>query len=1073
MLPSPLRTLKPLACALAGLALAGAVLAASPAVVLAQTVNAEFFERQIRPLLIDRCHKCHSAAKARGGLRLDRRELALQGGETGPALIPGKASQSLLLQAVEQTGGLKMPPDGRLKDAEINALREWIAAGAPWPATATDPTPPGTPPAADNAPPPLSTLPPDAPELAPHLQLWLRADSLTLAEGEPVVAWPDLSGHGRDLTISKGVRPGGVGGPGQFVASSRLLGRPAVRFLTTTGFASSPDNPVPLTGDAPVTLVLVASLARHSAGSTHDTVLCVGDPGPPGDPGRPLSALIEIDRTQQHSLDFAGGFGHDVYPGPGSFAPLYDKAIVLTVVKTPGPTRQTTRFFINGAPLTNAAGTLDGRDAEIPDFRHRRDVGVFLGKALGFCGPIEGDLGEVLIYTTALADPDRRGVEQHLLEKYGLWHPPSPRFARAPEFTAAERGHWAYQPLAPVTPPAGTDAGWVRNPIDQFVGRAQADRGLHPLPEADRRTLLRRLTFDLTGLPPTPAEVDAFLSDTSPHAYERVVDRLLESPHYGEHAARHWLDLVRYAESTANDANAVMRFAWRYRNYVIDAFNRDLPYDQFLIEQLAGDLLTADLPPGPAGQAERLRRTIATGFLMVGPKALAETDKEQSRLDIVDDQIDVTSRAMLGLTVACARCHDHKFDAIRASDYYALAGVFRSTEPFMDEVRNATMWWEYDLPAGEGQPPVTVMAPKDSAPKNLAIHLRGNRFTLGPQVPRGGLQVVAFEGAPAGAGIDPNQATSGRLELARWIAHPRNPLTPRVLVNRLWQQHFGRGLVATSDNFGTRGERPSHPELLDWLAGEFVASGFRIKSLHRLLVTSATYRQQAVSDRTVQPADAEGRWLAGLPRRRLSVEQFRDSLLAVTGRLDLRAGSNESGEYLIDKAEGIGAKIRPNRVAADDPFYTTFTKRTIYLPVVRNMLPDVLALFDAADPNSVTAVRNETTVAPQSLFLLNSPLVRESSLAFAQHLLTAPPATAPTDAPASPPGDDEALLVRAHRQALGREPTPEELAEARAFLAAALPLTGHPAASAADRRLAAWQSLCQALLCSNEFLYLE
>ncbi|MFM8288113.1 MAG: DUF1553 domain-containing protein, partial [Planctomycetaceae bacterium] len=280
-------------------------------------------------------------------------------------------------------------------------------------------------------------------------------------------------------------------------------------------------------------------------------------------------------------------------------------------------------------------------------------------------------------------------------------------------------------------------------------------------------------------------------------------------------------------------------------------------------------------------------------------------------------------------------------------------------------------------------------------------------------------------------------------------------------------------LVATSDNFGTRGERPTHPELLDWLAGEFVASGFRLKSLRRLLVTSATYRQQAVSDRTLQPADAEGRWLAGLPRRRLSVEQFRDALLAVTGRLDLRAGSNESGEYLIDKAEGIGAKIRPNRVAADDPFYTTFIQRTIYLPVVRNMLPDVLALFDAADPNSVTAVRNETTVAPQSLFLLNSPLVRESSLAFARQLLTASAGPADAAPLARSEEDDRPLLVRAHRQALGREPTPEELAEARAFLAAALPLAADPATSVADQRLAAWQSLCQALLCSNEFLYLE
>ena len=239
----------------------------------------------------------------------------------------------------------------------------------------------------------------------------------------------------------------------------------------------------------------------------------------------------------------------------------------------------------------------------------------------------------------------------------------------------------------------------MKTPIDRFILRELEQRRLKPAAPADKRTLLRRVTFDLTGLPPTPEEVAAFLDDASPQAFEKVVNRLLDSPHYGERWGRHWLDVVRYAESTANDANAVMRYAWRYRNYVIDAFNRDLPYDQFLIEQLAGDLL-----PPTDSIAVNTRRVIATGFLMVGPKALAETDKEQSRLDIVDDQIDVTGRAMLGLTLACARCHDHKFDAIRTTDYYALAGIFRSTEPFQDENRNATMWWEFPVPQGPGEP---------------------------------------------------------------------------------------------------------------------------------------------------------------------------------------------------------------------------------------------------------------------------------------------------------------------------------------------------------------------------------
>ena len=523
-----------------------------------------------------------------------------------------------------------------------------------------------------------------------------------------------------------------------------------------------------------------------------------------------------------------------------------------------------------------------------------------------------------------------------------------------------------------------------------------------------------------------------------------VVNRLLDSPHYGERWGRHWLDVVRYAETTANDANAVMRFAWRYRNYVIDAFNRDLPYDQFVIEQLAGDLL-----PATDSVETNTRRIIATGYLMVGPKALAETDKEQSRLDIVDDQIDVTGRAFLGLTIACARCHDHKFDAIRATDYYALAGIFRSTEPFQNEVRNASMWWEYPVVQGAGKDDVIVMAPKESLPRNLRIHLRGNRFTLGATVPRGVLQIVgqAFQPDPASdksVGLEsPTYENSGRLELARWIASKDNPLTARVMVNRIWQQHFGRGLVGTSDNFGMRGDRPTHPELLDWLAARFIENGWSMKAMHRLMLLSATYQQ------------------ATFARRRLSAEELRDAVLAVSGKLDRNPGSNESGEFLNNEAEDIKAMIRPNRVAADHPFYTSFAKRSVYLPIVRNMLPDVLTLFDAADPNGVTAVRNDTTVPSQSLFLLNSPFIREQSKHFAQRLL-----------------NDEKLsteqrIDEAHRLAFGRSASASEVIEAGEFVAAYVANPLLAAKPEADRLVFAWQSICQSLLCSNEFLYVE
>jgi hypothetical protein len=323
------------------------------------------------------------------------------------------------------------------------------------------------------------------------------------------------------------------------------------------------------------------------------------------------------------------------------------------------------------------------------------------------------------------------------------------------------------------------------------------------------------------------------------------------------------------------------------------------------------------------------------------------------------------------------------------------------------------------------------------------------------------LQVVQQAHGEASPAVDPRQLSSGRLELAHWIASSRNPLTARVLVNRVWQHHFGTGIVATSDNFGIRGERPTHPELLDWLAARFIESGWSVKSLHRLIVLSSAYRQSSrVSDRA-READPERRWLSSFPRRRLSAEELRDAMLAVGGRLDRGPGSSESSVFLLSKAEDINAQIRPNRVAADDPFYTEFSKRSVYLPIVRNMLPDVLALFDAADPNSVTAVRNETTVASQSLFLLNSPFVRMQARGLAEQLL----------ADASRTSEQNADL--AHQWALGRPASADEQKQAREFVDAWLQSTASAAVPAEGRTLAAWQSYCQAILCSNEFSYVD
>jgi cytochrome c553 len=742
----------------------------------------DHFEKRVRPLLIERCHKCHAAEKTKGGLRLDSAKSFKQGGESGAVVVPGKPDESLLIQAVRHENGLKMPPDGKLNAAQIADLVTWVKSGA----------------------------------------VWANADSVAPSE-----------------------------------------------------------TPVPADKDVP------------------------------------LQNQIEATRAR---------------------------------------------------------------------------------------------------------------------------------------FTSAERNFWAFQPVKDVSPPDVTAVDWIATPIDRFILIQLEANGLHPAAAADKRTLIRRVTFDLTGLPPAPEEIGAFLKDESAEAYEKVVKRLLDSPHYGERWGRHWLDVVRYADSTANDANAVMRYAWRYRNYVIDAFNRDLPYDQFLIEQLAGDLL----PPSD-DISTRLRRTIATGFLMVGPKALAETDKEQSRLDIVDDQMDVTGRALLGLTLACARCHDHKFDAIRAVDYYAMAGIFRSTEPFQDEARNSSMWWEFPLFQAPGEKPFMVMAPKEATPRNLRVHLRGNRFTLGALVPRGFLQIIS----PEPPDLDPSH--SGRLELARWITSPQNPLTARVMVNRIWQHHFGRGIVATSDNFGVRGERPTHPELLDFLAGQFVSSGWSIKKLHREIVLSSVYRQQSRPSETARQVDPDNQSLSWFPNRRLSAEELRDSVLAISGQLDRESGTSEAQDILWKEAEVQDEKrgFAPNRMAADHPFYTEFRKRSIYLPVVRNMLPDVLALFDGADPNNVTAIRNDTTVPSQSLFLLNSRFIREQSRHFAQTLL------------ADDKASDEQRCERAHLKALGRGPSTDEQARSKRFLEAHLQSTAAQPRPAADRRLSAWQSYCQTLFCANEFLYLE
>ena len=584
-------------------------------------------------------------------------------------------------------------------------------------------------------------------------------------------------------------------------------------------------------------------------------------------------------------------------------------------------------------------------------------------------------------------------------------------------FSKQEKSYWAFQPVRNPKPPAVEGTRWVQSDVDRFILARLEAQHLSPAVAAKKRTLLRRATFDLIGLPPTPEEINAFLADESPDAFAKVVERLLQSRHYGERWARRWLGVVRYGDTADINGIFFSLYAYRYRDYVVNAMNSDKPYDEFIVEQLAGDLLE------PTDDARKnADRVIATGFLMLGPKTITEIDKERMVMQIVEEQIDVTGRALLGLTVACARCHDHKFDPIPTEDYYSLAGIFYSTQSMSDLKQVDSKWMERPLKVPGKKEPVMALAVQDGEPKNLRVNIRGSHRNLGQEVPRRFLQIIAGEDHPP---IKTRQ--SGRLELARWIASKKHPLTARVMVNRIWQGHFGTGLVATSDNFGASGQRPSHPDLLDWLASRFVESGWSIKAMHRLILNSATYQQSSSAKSRIQgpefasgnpqTVDPDNRLLWRMSPRRLEAEEIRDAILAANGQLDLTMGGTLLGEYtryvdgFIDIKRGIFVTLMPGRTF--HPYYST--RRSIYLPMMRQKLPEIFLLFDVGDSNTVTANRSETTVAPQSLFLMTSPFIREQSFHFARHLFGLPNTT------------DEDRVRIAYIKLLGRPATREEI----------------------------------------------
>jgi mono/diheme cytochrome c family protein len=586
----------------------------------------------------------------------------------------------------------------------------------------------------------------------------------------------------------------------------------------------------------------------------------------------------------------------------------------------------------------------------------------------------------------------------------GAGAPVPPATAR----TAAAQSHWAFQPVVKPAFPAVTQAAWPRSPIDYFILSKLEAANLTPSVAADRRTVFRRASFDVTGVPPENVAVEQLLADSDPQAVDRTLENLLSSPHYGERWARHWLDVARYADSKGYVFTEDRNYpnAYKYRDWVVRAFNGDLPYNEFLIQQIAADRLPLE------GDKSELA---AMGFLTVGRRFLNNAH------DIIDDRIDVLTRGTMGLTVTCARCHDHKYDPIPTKDYYSLYGVLASSV--------------------EPKEPADVMTLADAEqPTNPRVFVRGNSGNHGDEVPRQFLSILSGEHR------QPFQNGSGRLELAEAIASPTNPLTARVIANRIWMYYFEQPLVNTPSDFGLRSEPPTHPELLDYLASTLVENNWSLKSIHRLILTSATYQQSSAERPDGRQIDPENRLLWRMNRKRLDFEALRDALLAASGQLDAAIGG-----------------------PAVDLFEQPWPKRrTIYGRIDRQNLPNLFRTFDFASPDTHSPQRYTTTVPQQALYMLNSPFVRDQ----AHHLATRPELMS----------DDASVRIqRLYQTALSRPPTERELELGRAFLATeestaaggdAKP-EGAPNPNGEQTALSSWERLVQVVLLSNEFVFVD
>lgn len=663
--------------------------------------------------------------------------------------------------------------------------------------------------------------------------------------------------------------------------------------------------------------------------------------------------------------------------------------------------------------------------------------------------------------------PPKKRLPAHIITDFADWikmGAPDPR-TDAPKSApkAPQQPLWSLQPISDPKAPIIQNTSWPRQSLDTFILAKIEQNGLQPAPDAETAILRRRLSYDLIGLPP---------ANTPFTHLEAEIDRLLSSPHFGEKWGRHWLDNARYAESNGNDGlsrNPSFPHAWRFRDYVIHAINEDLPYDRFITEQLAGDLLPATSP------AQRDRHLIATGLLALGAKP-AKAMNDNFDMDVVADQINVIGTGILGLSIGCARCHDHKTDPIPTRDYYALAGIFRSTETMWGAAAHQgltapqTPLHELQTAAkvslrSELEPILAPHKPRrppakpsfkyaDDAPlamgvrdakkiEDCKLNIDGESKKLGAAIPRGFLSAC-------GGGPITEKTQSGRLELARWLTSPQNPLTARVLVNRVWLQLFGTGLVATADDFGLTGERPTHPELLDHLATRFMREGWSLKKLIRHIVLSRTYQLSSKKDDMESPSAMEKRRaLFGQQRvRRLDAETIRDAMLSATGQLDAQPTT--------------GSLIQHRDVLINElpPLHQPSHHRSVYLLMLRNSMPPELTPFNLPDATTVTSHRDTAALSTQSLYLLNNAFILDQARSFATRLVHSSP-------------DPTARIQTAYHSALGRAASDSELLRARDFLREADSMPVSTLENESQRETATWAAFCQALLVSNELRYID